>query len=101
MLCGNAVNGETDFTEPLKITVIDVQGNRHNNTIKILPTPPKTKFTKVWDKNAVELNINDRNLSGLAMNDKYLAVQLYDGNIYRYDKRVVLQLMLYLLQDRL
>lgn len=66
-----------------------------------MPTPPKTKFTKVWDKNAVELNINDRNLSGLAMNDKYLAVQLYDGNIYRYDKRVVLQLMLYLLQDRL
>jgi hypothetical protein len=51
------LTGETDFTEPLKITVIDVQGNRHNNTIKILPTPPKTKFTKVWDKNAVELNI--------------------------------------------
>ena len=81
------LTGETDFTEPLKITVIDVQGNRHNNTIKILPTPPKTKFAKLWDKNSVELNINDRNLTGLAMTEKGLAVQVYDGNIFRYDRK--------------
>ena len=34
----------------LFVTVIDANGNKHHNTIRILPTPPKTRFSKLWDK---------------------------------------------------
>ena len=49
------VGGEMDFTEPYKITVIDALGNRHTNTIRVVPTPPKTKFSKVWEKSCTDL----------------------------------------------
>ena len=83
----NPFKGETDFTNPVSVTVIDVNGNKHHNTIRILPTPPKTRFSKLWDKNAVELNIASRNITGLAINAQGLNVQEYDGKIYRYDMK--------------
>lgn len=81
------VGGEMDFTEPYKITVIDALGNRHNNTIRVVPTPPKTKFSKSWEKNCAELGLASRNNTGIAMNDQYLAVQEYNGPIYLYDRK--------------
>ena len=81
----NPFKGETDFTEPVHVTVIDVNGDRHNNTIRILPTPPKTRFTKLWEKNAVDLGLPGRNITGLAMNAEGLNVQMYDDPIYRFD----------------
>ncbi len=39
------------------------------------------------DKNAVELNIASRNITGLAINAQGLNVQEYDGKIYRYDMK--------------
>lgn len=41
----------------------------------------------MWDKNAVELNIASRNITGLAINAQGLNVQEYDGKIYRYDMK--------------
>lgn len=80
------VYGEIDFSEPYKISVVDVNGTRHNNTIRIVPIPPKTRFGLLWNKNCTDLGIATRNNSGVAMNDKYLAVQEYDGKLYFYDK---------------
>lgn len=79
------IGGELDFTEPFPISVIDVNGTRHNNTIRILPTPPKTTFSKLWSKNCVDLGVASRNNSGVAVNDKYLAVQEYNGKLYFYE----------------
>ena len=81
------VGGEMDFTEPYKITVIDALGNRHNNTIRVVPTPPKTKFSKVWEKNCTDLGLASRNNTGLAIYGQYLAVQEYNGPIYLYDMK--------------
>ena len=49
--------GEMDFTNPYPITVVDALGNKHHNTIRVVPTPPKTKYAKLWEKNAALLNI--------------------------------------------
>lgn len=81
------VAGEMDFTQPLKISVIDALGNRHNNTIRVVPTPPKTKFSPMWEKSCSDLGIPSRNNTGIAMNSQYLAVQEYWGSIYLYDKK--------------
>lgn len=81
-----SIGGEMDFTQPRNITVIDVNGVRHNNTIRIEPTPPKTKFVSLWKKSCMDLGIASRNNSGIAMNDEYLAIQEYDGAIYLYEK---------------
>lgn len=87
----NPIAGETDFTQPLKITVIDALGNRHNNTIKILPTPPKTKFTEVWSKSHSELGVNG-SCCGVAMNDKYIALQIYFDGMYLIDRKTGTQI---------
>lgn len=79
------VGGEMDFTEPYKITVVDALGNHHNNTIRVVPTPPKTKFAKLWEKNCTDLGLASRNNTGIAMYGRYLAVQEYNGPIYLYD----------------
>jgi len=79
------VAGEMDFTQPLKISVIDALGNRHNNTIRVVPTPPKTKFSPMWEKSCADLGIPSRNNTGIAMNSQYLAIQEYNGAIYLYD----------------
>ena len=80
------IAGEIDFTEPYKVSVVDVNGTRHNNTIRIVPIPPKTRISSLWSKNCTDLGIASRNNTGVAMNDNYLAVQEYDGKIYLYDK---------------
>ncbi|MEG0889226.1 MAG: DUF5018 domain-containing protein [Bacteroides sp.] len=82
----NPVAGETDFTQPLKITVIDALGNRHNNTIRVLPTPPKTRFTEVWSKSHSELGVNG-SCCGVAMNDKYIALQIYFDGMYLIERK--------------
>lgn len=79
------LGGEMNFSEPYRITVVDALGNKHNNTIRIVPTPPKTKFSKAWEKNCSDLGLVSRNNTGIAMNDRYLAIQEYDGPIYLYN----------------
>jgi hypothetical protein len=81
-----AIGGELDFTKPYEIKVVDALGKTHTNTIRIVPTPPKTKFSKLWDKSCADLAIASRNNTGIAMNSKYLAVQEYNGPIYLYDR---------------
>ena len=81
------IGGEMDFTQPYKITVTDALGNLHNNIISVVPTPPKTKFSSLWEKSCAEMNIPSRNNTGVAINDKYLSVQEYWGPMYLYDKK--------------
>lgn len=45
-----AVGGEMDFTNPYPITVVDALGNKHHNTIRVVPTPPKTKYANYGRK---------------------------------------------------
>lgn len=80
------LGGELDFTEPRKITVIDVNGTLHHNTIRVEPVYPKTRFINLWKKSCLDLGLATRNNTGVAMNEKYLAVQEYDGPIYLFDK---------------
>lgn len=82
-----AMDGEVDFTNPVVITVKDALGKIHTNTIRIVPVPPKTKFALLWNKSAVDLKFSSRNITGVAMNEKYLAAQEYNGPIYLYDKK--------------
>ena len=84
------VGGEMDFTEPYKITVIDALGNRHTNTIRVVPTPPKTKFSKVWEKSCTDLGLPSRNNTGIAIYGQNLAVQQYNRPIYLYDMKTCL-----------
>lgn len=80
-----AVGGEMDFTEPYPITVVDVLGNAHHNTIRVVPTPPKTKFAKLWEKSAGLLNTSS-NATGLALYQNYLVIQEFDGPLHFYDR---------------
>lgn len=82
-----AYGGIKDFTEPQTVTVVDALGNRHTNTISILPVPPKTSFTKVWEKTCTDLGLASRNNTGIAIYGKYLAIQEYNGAIYFYDMK--------------
>lgn len=80
-----AVGGEMDFTNPYPITVVDALGNKHHNTIRVVPTPPKTKYAKLWEKNAALLNMSS-NTTGLAFYQNYLAIQEYNAPIKLYDR---------------
>ena len=57
----NPFKGETDFTNPVFVTVIDVNGNKHHNTISNFnPRLRKHASVSCGIKNAVELNIASR-----------------------------------------
>lgn len=64
-----------DFTTPFKIEVTDVRGVVHHNTIRVILLPPKTRFEVLWTKSNADLGVGSRNNSGIALTDKYLAVQ--------------------------
>lgn len=81
------LGGEMDFTDPYKIRVVDALGNRHTNTIRVVPTPPKTKFTKLWEMTCPDLGLASRNNTGIAINEQYFALQEYWGDIFLYDKK--------------
>lgn len=80
-----AIGGEMDFTEPYQITVVDALGNKHHNTIRVVPTPPKVKVAKLWGKSGEEMQTGT-NATGLALWKDYLAVQVYNDNIKLYDR---------------
>ncbi|WP_099464213.1 DUF5018 domain-containing protein [Parabacteroides provencensis] len=75
-----AITGEMDFTDPLKITVTDGEGVKRTNIIKILPTPPKTIFKKMWFKNSTEMGIVRPYISGMdAAGDN---IYVHDADIW-------------------
>lgn len=80
-----AVGGEMDFTNPYPITVVDALGNKHHNTIRVVPTPPKTKYAKLWGQSGETMQAT-HNPTGLALWKDYLAVQVYNGNIKLYNR---------------
>lgn len=80
------MTGEMDFTEPLQVTVTDALGNQHHHSIRVEPTPPKTTYELLWEKNATSLGLTDRNTTGIAINGQYLVLQHYNGSIYYYDR---------------
>lgn len=80
-----AIGGEMDFTEPYPITVIDALGNEHHNTIRVVPTPPKTKYAKLWGQSGADMKAT-HNPTGLALWKDYLAVQVYNGDIKLYNR---------------
>lgn len=74
------LSGITDFTNPLEVSVIDGQGTKRTNYVKVVPTLPKTVFKKLWFKNAQTLGINRTNISGMTvMNDNLMVA---DFNVW-------------------
>lgn len=69
-----------DFTEPYRIEVTDVLGNVHHNSVKVVLLPPKTRFEVLWTKSNAELGIPSQKSSGMALNDRYVAVQEWGGD---------------------
>jgi hypothetical protein len=74
------LTGITDFTGPLEVTVIDGQGVKRTNYVKVIPTLPKTVFKKLWFKNAQTLGISRTNISGMTVLDDNLMVA--DFNVW-------------------
>ncbi|WP_106828359.1 DUF5018 domain-containing protein [Parabacteroides pacaensis] len=75
-----ALTGETDFSHPLQIHVTDGVGIQRTHYIKILPTPPKTSFKKLWFKNSAELSLTHPYISGIAAHGNNLYV--HDADIW-------------------
>lgn len=75
-----AIAGIMDFSTPLKISVTDGLGVTRENYIKILPTPPKTLFKKMWFKNSTELGLDHSYISGIAVSGDNLLV--HDADIW-------------------
>lgn len=68
------IPGEMDFTDVVKITVLDGDKVPYNYHIKVIPVLPKTVFKNMWFKNATELDIVRTNISGMAVHNDYLYV---------------------------
>lgn len=79
------LSGLCDFSEPKEIIVYDALGNRHSNTVRVIPTLPKTTFRMSWMKNSIELGAAGRDITGVALSDKYMVIQEYMGKMYLYD----------------
>lgn len=75
-----AIEGLMDFTNPLKIKVTDGLGIQRTNYVKILPTPPKTLFKKLWFKNSLEMGIVHPYISGMTVSGDNLFV--HDADIW-------------------
>lgn len=75
-----ALLGTMNFKEPLQINVTDGQGTLRKHYIKILPTPPKTIFKKMWYKTAPDMGLLRSYISGMTVCGDNLLV--HDCNIW-------------------
>ncbi|MCM4167107.1 hypothetical protein KCTC52924_02684 [Arenibacter antarcticus] len=74
------IQGEMDFTDVVKITVLDGDKVPYNYHIKVIPVLPKTVFKHIWFKNATDLGIVRTNISGMAVHNDHLFVA--DFNVW-------------------
>lgn len=75
-----AIEGTMDFSSPLEIKVTDGLGIQRTHFIKILPTPPKTLFKKLWFKNSIEMGIQHPYISGMDVSGDNLLI--HDADIW-------------------
>lgn len=80
------IDGIMDFTNPLKINVTDGLGIQRTNYVKILPTPPKTLFKKMWFKNSTEMGVVRPYISGIAVSGNNLLVHDAGDGVRVFDK---------------
>ncbi len=83
-----ALGGEMDLSKPLAIRVTDGNGVVSNYFVKVVPTLPKTVFSKMWFKNATELGIKRTNISGLTVVGDYLLVADFNGGTVGVDNGI-------------
>ncbi len=69
-----ALNGTVDFSKPLEVTVINGAGESRKHIIKVVPTLPRTTFSKSWFKNSQDLGVLRTNIPGIAVVDNNLLV---------------------------
>ncbi len=75
-----AIEGIMDFSSPVEIKVTDGLGVQRTHYIKVLPTPPKTRFNKMWFKNSIELGLKFPYISGIAVSGDNLFI--HDADIW-------------------
>ncbi|WP_439584882.1 hypothetical protein [Dyadobacter bucti] len=74
-----ALGGTMDFSSPLTIRVTDGAGAVARYVVKVVPSLPKTVFSKLWFKTSDVLGIKRTNISGLAVAGEYLLVADFNG----------------------
>lgn len=74
-----ALGSVIDFTKPVPVQVTDGSGSVFNYFVKVVPTLPKTVFSKQWFKTAAALGIKRTNVSGLTVVGDYLLVADFNG----------------------
>ncbi|WEK35636.1 MAG: hypothetical protein P0Y53_24385 [Candidatus Pseudobacter hemicellulosilyticus] len=63
-----------DFSSPLNITVKDGLGAIRHHVVKVLPTLPKTVFSKLWFKTAADLGVLRTNITGATVAGGHLLI---------------------------
>lgn len=76
-----ALGGEMDLSKPLAVRVTDGNGIVTNFFVKVVPTLPKTVFSKIWFKSATTLGIKRTNISGLTVVGDNLLVADFNGSL--------------------
>ena len=69
-----ALGSIMDFSSPVKVRVINGAGVATNHIIKVIPSLPKTVFSKLWFKTSDVIGVKRTNISGLAISGDYLLV---------------------------
>lgn len=74
-----ALGSIMDFTRPVAIRITDGFGKVAGYYVKVIPTLPKTVFSKVWFKDAAALGIKRTNISGITVVGEHLLVADFNG----------------------
>lgn len=74
-----ALGGVMDFTHPISVKVTDGAGVVTNHVIKVIPSLPKTVFSKLWFKTSDVIGVKRTNISGLTIVGDYLLVADFNG----------------------
>ncbi|WP_353718841.1 DUF5018 domain-containing protein [Dyadobacter sp. 676] len=74
-----ALGSIMDFSKPVEVEVTNGGGVVSKHVVKVVPTLPKTVFSKSWFKTAEEMGIKRTNISGLAIVGEHLLVADFNG----------------------
>ncbi|WP_247237594.1 DUF5018 domain-containing protein [Telluribacter sp. SYSU D00476] len=77
-----------DFSKPVTVTVTDGAGKVTTHIVKVVPTLPKTVFSKLWFKTSEAIGIKRTNISGLAVVGEHLLVADFNGGNVGIDNGV-------------
>ena len=83
-----ALGSIMDFSSPISIKVTNADGSVARYIVKVVPSLPKTVFSKLWFKTSDVLGIKRTNISGLAVAGEYLLVADFNGGVTGTDNGV-------------